>query len=760
MTFSFFGLTAWFQFSEPRNEEDQERTGPSTTTISDASDRYHSSDTQERQQHLQDSQAVDDKDYCYIRVARPSHTPSTPEGLRPRQRTSKISAELGLVSSTAATDPLEFPGTVVTNEQNPPPQQQQQAFAVLPPRQKTSSWLTQGVHFSPPVSTSSFYASSRDGTEDIAESPHLMPGQARTAVGAAIVAFQQQQEDHQQECVAEQEENHPVHSDWDEITSRQDTVAEDDDENEQPGYHELNTTQDDPITNARSPFRLTGAEANSNRLLASPISTSSSLLGSPSSRAKNKDTSYESSEEPRRRLISQQQQHAYDFAPLLPHKVAWTDQQQDNNDEDCNNLSAITEDCHQRKSTSRKVLAHDDKYVPNEQQKQETFYPQLDSALLQVKSQNQRRYKEQLIMAALNRLQDDLEVISDVEEVAGAGVSNEWLVKTPLNEEGILSGFSHEKRMSISGSLTKILNTMDTARPEVFFLKSPTETAQLEDTHDDLRDALLFARRLVESAVADKPVRYWKFRRSTVNLGVIPPAPASPAARGGDTSLFSLPSDSMAETPMTSNVSLTTTITSAVSPRGMHGGNKSVTSLTPDGLVVRRTIEILTTVLNQITCACKDLVGNDKDDWSLSAQESIRVTENLKRSYLQLLAVQDLPSLIESFEEISDDGNIYGGNVTTKLMPRNHLVLPPPPPSFLFRSRGEESFCPEFTLPTNRPSFDHSIGSASGSSVISAPDTMDMGTTSGDYDVDDLRRQIGSNDYEDGVEERDGPVEI
>jgi hypothetical protein len=328
-------------------------------------------------------------------------------------------------------------------------------------------------------------------------------------------------------------------------------------------------------------------------------------------------------------------------------------------------------------------------------------------------------------------------------------------------------------------------------------MESPSQVPGNAETHDDLREALFFCRTAVQMAVPEseknqhfdkmsiEPQGRWQFLDGLrATIGIIPPE-SPETVRGGDTSVFSLPSDS-AETPMTSNVSLTTTITSAVTtPRNDRRRNQKSA---PNGLQLRRTIEILSTILHKMAVACVGLSKINSEPWNLGAEASIRLTEDIKRNYLQLLAVQqeDVKALVNAFElylpplaitrEVSkDDEDDYPPQSSSQAMTQ---ILPPPPllmraaPSWV-HSRIQvldDTDSRVVPAPCNRRM---SRTPPYRESDLFSPATDDMQTkNSVEHDddgymeeYDDLRRTVGSNDYcddeecRDGPEERDGPDE-
>lgn len=321
-----------------------------------------------------------------------------------------------------------------------------------------------------------------------------------------------------------------------------------------------------------------------------------------------------------------------------------------------------------------------------------------DSSLRIRKQVNQRKVKEGLILAIVERIQDDLELLKQVEEM-------EWpLTKTPVEQDGLLTGIPKSHREKVKQKIHLILNELDTAHPEEFILVSPTQIHQFAETHEDLRHALSFFHTLVHMALTPQEREHETGRWNMLPglrdaLGILPPE--SPP-RGGDTSVFSLPSDS---TPMTSNVSVATTITTAAAAEQARYHN---------GLAIRRTIQSVSSCLQHLSQVCQQVI-------------SVHATKEIKRVYTDLLAIgsQDLKAVVDAFEldaiirtvSRDDDDQV-------------HPILPPPN---VLRPH------PDWFSPT----------------------TLDMESTYEEFpndpnEYDDLRRQMGSTEYGDDYEEREG----
>ena len=240
--------------------------------------------------------------------------------------------------------------------------------------------------------------------------------------------------------------------------------------------------------------------------------------------------------------------------------------------------------------------------------------------------------------------------------------------------------------------------------------------------------------------------------------------PESPDAhRGGDTSLFSLPSDS-ANTPHTSNVSVTTTITSAISPARIAcpmGRNV-------DGVRLRRTLEALSTLLDRLSKACAKL----KLATNSSNEVSKLAAEEVKRVYLQLLAIKSdyLNALINSFEldlppmkitrMVSEDRNDllrdpYLGHPVLPISSNLRVAPPAAPPAYGHPTghsipRGGSG---TYNQGSQGNMYDHW-----GRVNLFSPSTEDMNSIDNyTNETDDLRRTTGSFDREDSDNVRENP---
>jgi hypothetical protein len=227
--------------------------------------------------------------------------------------------------------------------------------------------------------------------------------------------------------------------------------------------------------------------------------------------------------------------------------------------------------------------------------------------------------------------------------------------------------------------------------------------------------------------------------------------------RGGDTSLFSLP-ESDHDTPHTSNVSLTTTITSAWSPA------KPPSSRRDEGSHLSRTVEAAATLFDRLSAACSKLV-----QLSTPSDTSIRAAEEIKRIYLQLIAIhpRDMKALIDSFQldlpplqisrMVSDDCDEQRVDIRRS----SSVGLPPPIPltrssGTLIRSPAQEIVARSLGIRFEAPKVNLIPEEEEGHNLFS-PTTVDMKSIEESRDeVEDVHRTVGSFEREDN-EGRDGP---
>jgi hypothetical protein len=277
-------------------------------------------------------------------------------------------------------------------------------------------------------------------------------------------------------------------------------------------------------------------------------------------------------------------------------------------------------------------------------------------------------------------------------------------------------------------------------------------------------------------------------------MGVAAP-PQTPATvvRGGGTSLFSLPEESGAETPHTSNVSVGTSITSVhTNSARRHGAMRPQLVLGQDGLQLRQSVHVVSSLLQKLSLACLELgeLSSKRE-----ASKYVLVCDSIKKLYLQMVAVkrEDALALMDTFyleslpssscamiaREVSADEEDFR-SVPTQSRDSEVAILPPPitaamligtsehgggTASFVDRMGNSRPFGGSFRREAvpNHQENDHQPIASRGMSMFS-PSTEDMRSKASDcvpFEYDDLRRQVGSYDRDDldESEERDGPCE-
>lgn len=437
---------------------------------------------------------------------------------------------------------------------------------------------------------------------------------------------------------------------------------------------------------------------------------------------------------------------------------------------------------------------------------QENDCVDFEEALVRRKTRNQRHEKEAYLVDVVARLRDNLELVGDIEDAASSTLATmgTWFVKTPMNEGNLMTGFSATERDTLLGSIDSILEEMEVAQPEEFIL-SPSKIPVMATTHDTLAQALYFCRTLIASAIPfsekNKMVMHlpldddlmcgsqrlflWKcLPELHAALGLI--EPQSPdTVRGGGTSLFSLPEESGAETPHTSNVSLATSITSAYTPRRRRHSSQPARPqliLQQDGLQLRHTVEVVSSLLQKLSLACLKLKElNSKKKGSAAAQTYVRACDEIKKIYLQFLDIKrdDARALTEIFylesltpqtagcnmllaREVSVDEE-EDANMAAKTAQVVALATALAPCSFPEQRHTRRRHCDSAPLPGKTKNLVRNKVN------LFSPATEDMRSKatvdneeeffSGGvpYEFDDLRRQVGSYDRDDEDEQRDGP---
>ena len=610
----------------------------------------------------------EEEDRLWIRIKR---VPVTPEGLRFRPSVESLRREF------SSQDREECPTW------SPLPFRYDQEAGG---HSLATGWTTSSKIQSPQISNNSFY-DRYDQNDCVAQSPNLQ--QAKTAVGALVASLTSHGGD-------------PRDQSFSSLTTRASfshrpylPLVDD---------AETDNNSIDPVERSRTPHKI------------HQPSTPESMAPSPSSLTKpyqlvkseamnsELNNSYSSREQLIRKVTLPPGNHtehkansrAYDFAPLIAPDHVNVDEQ--------TLVSGMSQS-----------EVFDKKEFPSSP---------LDSELRLRKEFNQRRFLENLVYSSLERLHDNISLVIQVENQAVRDLcdSNCWFLQTPIDQEGLLIGFSRKSRDSLVHNLEILIEELDNNNviPEEFMM-SPTHLNEYVVEHTDLRDALRFCRNLVRMAVLEKDGFHskatWKCIDTVRNsIGVSPASPIG-STNGGDTSVFSMPES--AETPMTSNVSV-----------GGASGSQNLEPKTafPNGECVRRGIEMLSTLVERLSVACRGLVSLGAEAWksgNADVKASVRFTEDIKRIYFQILGLNtnDLKALIDSFHL---EGKGIARQVTDDEEDKRDMSQPILPP-------------PELCRGMNLVELDDTVNN------LFSPATDDMKTWNSSMgEFDDLRRSVGS----------------
>eukprot|EP00934_Nitzschia_sp_Nitz4_P000881 Nitzschia sp. Nitz4//scaffold255_size41878//38048//40648//NITZ4_007413-RA/size41878-processed-gene-0.16-mRNA-1//1//CDS//3329544395//881//frame0 len=467
---------------------------------------------------------------------------------------------------------------------------------------------SQMITRSPNISNASFYSSARGGGHSlhsrVAESPRLKVGQARTAVGALVALGHSQR---QQPSSARRPFASPTPKKDSSILPSRDWLSqEQQDQHEDIVEPEQELSMDElppyaALHDKYSPVRNNQADDDWSR--------ESSIHASPSSNRMPPhlpDTSFT-------RGFLAPSSDPYDFHSILDKDLIIGG---GNGDRSFNNNNNSIMNLHQDIQLSSPNNSLSDAHLDHYQVKthEQRF-----------RKENERKIQQDLLLSTLERLQDDPELVTQVLD---------------LSEHNILEGWSQERRAQVLEALEAILQENDDEEDE--------ETS-------DVALALSFCWSVVHTSASKEskqPIKQaagtgwlqhthrWKHVTGFRGALGLEEAPKSPeTVRGGDTSLFSLPSDSANHmTPNTSNVSVTSTITSTLSPnhRRRVGGRGAVD--------LRQVVEAFGMGLDRLSGACWDLVQG-----SGSMEDLL---EQIVRQVDTLLAIppHDLKGLIDSFE--------------------------------------------------------------------------------------------------------------
>ena len=345
-------------------------------------------------------------------------------------------------------------------------------------------------------------------------------------------------------------------------------------------------------------------------------------------------------------------------------------------------------------TSSSNSIVEIDEGNPNQSILDSSYYS--DRSIQKSKARSQRRQNEDLIVSALERLQDNIHLISEVENLLklDGGISGEknnpkehvsssqqpsmydWFVPTSFNIEGILTGFSETKRYLILDRIDLFLND---------FINAIEEGYDSSDfTIQNIQEAVVFCKVLVQMAIPENEkedsslqgtdgIGRWYFRAGMREMiGILSSKHSGTPRRGEcDLSLFSLPEEENdnCDTPMTSNLSigastLTTIVNeydnkygSATKPQHAFGTSIALKQqqhpylqLHYNGLYLRQAIQMFTTGIQKMTMACSALSQIKGESMNISS--FIHVANQIREAYVQLISLsqRDLKSIVDAFE--------------------------------------------------------------------------------------------------------------
>eukprot|EP00980_Cylindrotheca_fusiformis_P007013 scaffold1474_cov132-Cylindrotheca_fusiformis.AAC.9 len=654
-----------------------------------------------------------------------AHMPQTPEGLRTRKTVASIRQELGLPQPQLDWIPLP---TAPAIEASP-------ARSVLPPIQSTN------LVDSPQVSTSSFYSRSTYSPNSVARSPSLVVGQAKTAVGALL---------------AMSESRHSLHGAENSIRSsgsilppkNLDCAHNATNTNVGKRLHDDNSYHSSMASQSILPTPRESGDVSFSH--ASPSSNYNRNAVVDRYEASKLETSFS------RSFMLDRSRELYNVPDMEGNDLYVPRFNGRAHDLNVSGISHSTKDVDSLYSLAdieiqdEESISHDEDMIRSDRQDLQS--------LSFSKIQGQRYDRDDLLFSALERLQDEHKLVLQIlDEVKQAKAPPDY--SPGMTGQNLFNGFFKENREKLSRFIDEIVND----KPSMF--------QRISEQTRDFEEALGFAGALVRTAVpeSEKTMKLqssvaghsqqgsWKCVpgfRASIGLMEEPKSPAT--LRGGDTSLFSLPSESACDsTPHTSNVSATTTITSAFSPEKQNFGFHKKD--------LRETTETIISLFDRLGAACSKLMGEAFSGSSVS----ITAAEEITRIYIQLqtVSVDRLEGLVDSFElevqsvpfsRLIANGQGEEGiplNDATAMVPALTRNISNGEPISSARQLDSQVVGP---LPT--PEVVEEKGDRGEGNSIFSPCTADMMSVGiSTRSSDDLRRVVGSFDEADIPEERDPP---
>eukprot|EP00978_Attheya_sp_CCMP212_P020787 scaffold60058_cov47-Attheya_sp.AAC.1 len=368
----------------------------------------------------------------------------------------------------------------------------------------------------------------------------------------------------------------------------------------------------------------------------------------------------------------------FDFALNFGSKYESAEREQDvvvaNKGEDINNVSAISNgsprmtnasvhslDLLSKSHTSESAFSyHEEEICPPSKYA-------LDNQILQRKHQNQSKRKEEMLSGLIQRLEDNLALVAAIE-------GNQSSTKIHNNHDAFFGGYDTGTRAEILANLRLIVKEIEAENTTDCIVAHPHATiSEMHSTHFELRKALLFVQKVLESSTSHlvsllhedskglindgshkksselsicfsqhaqgQELMRWmptESLRRSIGLGHINEA----IVEGGDTSLFSLPSETT--TPNKTVLSVEDNSSQLANiPSTTEGFGKNTSSH------LCTTIVTIATVSRKINLATEKLI----DFKNNSSLESIDATQEIKRGYLELMRMNtaDINALFHAF---------------------------------------------------------------------------------------------------------------
>jgi hypothetical protein len=383
------------------------------------------------------------------------HMPLTPEGLRTRKTAASIREELGLPRGQLDWLPQRTAQLVNSSSQ---------VRSMLPPILPSNSMA------SPQVSTSSFYTRSSHSTHNVAKSPSLVVGQAKTAVGALLAMSETPNSFHGTES--------SMLSSGSILPSR-----------------EWAGTQNAAVGNARAPFNDTNSHyssmASQSILPTPPQSDDESFShASPSSNyyrnkagsrhgAAKLETSFS------RSFMMDQSRELYNIPNMEGNDLYVPKNTGPSHDLNVSGISQSTKDIESLHSLGgdlpdEDLFSHDDDMIGSDRQDMQS--------LSFSKIQGQRFDRDDLLFSTMERLQDDSRLVLEVLD----GPKHTSLLRSTtkrLAEQNFFNGFSMQNRDTICNFIDEIVK------------EKPSMFQRISERKDDFEQALAFASALLHTAV-------------------------------------------------------------------------------------------------------------------------------------------------------------------------------------------------------------------------------------------------------------------